>query len=292
MIPDQLYEDTCNLQSKPINFMHFCKEIQNLFKIDNTDKLTYEYTTENEKFFPLNKNNYNRFFRNNHVTKIFAYSSPEDSNCYYNKENYNILEEEEEDDNENKNPDFYDNNIDNANNSGLIIEENKNEINGEIDQIKLNLINAQKEKIRMKRMEMAEQEKKEKENKGGKIIIEEDDFSQNQKLDDNLSNQLNNIINNNFEKLKNELINESNVQLSQIVSESKLKIENEEKDDVKTPISVEIHKNITCSGCGKEIVGVRYLCVYCSDFDYCEECEKNKGYIHKHPFYKLRYKIN
>jgi hypothetical protein len=292
MIPVKLYGDTCNLQLKPNNFIYFCKEIQNLFKIDNTDKLIYEYTTDGEKYFPLNKNNYHKFFKNNHVTKIFAYSSPEDSNCYYNKEEDNKLEDEEEDDCENKNPDFYDNNIDNANNSGLIIEENKNEINDEIDQIKLNLINSQKEKIRMKRMEMAEQEKKEKENKGGKIIIEEDDFSQNQKLDDNLSNQLNNIINNNFEKLKNELINESNVQLSQIVSESKLKIENEEKDDVKTPISVEIHKNITCSGCGKEIVGVRYLCVYCSDFDYCEECEKNKGYIHKHPFYKLRYKIN
>lgn len=287
MIPVQLYADTGNLRSKPINFIDFCKEIQNLFKIDNTDKLTYEYTTGDEKFFPLNKNNYKKFFKNNHITKIFAYSSPEDSNCFYNKENYNILEEEEEDDCENKNPDFYDNNIDN-NNSGLIIEENKNEINGEIDQIKLNLINAQKEKIRMKRI----QEKKEKENKGGKIVIEEEHFDQNGKLDDNLSNQLNNIINNNFEKLKNELINESNVQLSQIVSESKLKIENEEKDDVKTPVSVEVHKNITCSGCGKEIVGVRYLCVYCSDFDYCEECEKSKGYIHMHPFYKLRYKIN
>jgi hypothetical protein len=292
MIPVQLYGDTCNLQLKPNNFIYFCKEIQNLFKIDNTDKLIYEYTTDGEKYFPLNKNNYHKFFKNNHVTKIFAYSSPEDSNCYYNKEEDNKLEDEEEDDCENKNPDFYDNNIDNNNNSGLIIEENKNEINDEIDQIKLNLINSQKEKIRMKRMEMAEQEKKEKENKGGKIVIEEEDFAQNGKLDDNLSNKLNNIINNNFEKLKNELINESNVQLSQIVSESKLKIENEEKDDVKTPISVEIHKNITCSGCGKEIVGVRYLCVYCSDFDFCEECEKNKGYIHMHPFYKLRYKIN
>lgn len=292
MIPVKLYGDTCNLHLKPNNFIYFCKEIQNLFKIDNTDKLIYEYTTDGEKYFPLNKKNYHKFFKNNHVTKIFAYSSPEDSNCYYNKEEDNKLEDEEEDDCENKNPDFYDNNIDNNNNSGLIIEENKNEINDEIDQIKLNLINSQKEKIRMKRMEMAEQEKKEKENKGRKIVIEEEDFAQNGKLDDNLSNQLNNIINNNFEKLKNELINESNVQLSQIVSESKLKIENEEKDDVKTPISVEIHKNITCSGCGKEIVGVRYLCVYCSDFDYCEECEEKKGYIHMHPLYKLRYKIN
>jgi hypothetical protein len=291
MIPVKLYGDTCNLQLKPNNFIYFCKEIQNLFKIDNTDKLIYEYTTDGEKYFPLNKNNYHKFFKNNHVTKIFAYSSPEDSNCYYNKEEYN-KSEEEEDDCENKNPDFYDNNIDNISNGGLIIEENKNEINGGIDQIKLNLINSQKEKIRKKRLEMAEQEKREKENKGGKIVIDEDNFAQNGKLDNNLSNQLNNIINNNFEKLKNELINESNVQLSHIVSESKLKIENEEKDDVKAPFSVEIHKNITCNGCGKEIVGIRYLCVYCPDFDYCEECEKNKSGIHMHPFYKLRYKIN
>ena len=292
MIPVQLYGDAYNLKSNPINFINFCKEINNLFKIDNADTLTYEYITGDQKYFPLNKNNYHKFLKNNQVTKIFAYSSPEDSNCFYNKEKYNLLEEEEEDDGENKNPDFYDNNIDNNNNGGLIIEENKNKVNNEIDQVKLNLINSQKEKIRMKRMEMAEQAKKEKEkeNKMGKIVI--DDSAQNGILDGNLSNQLNNIINNNFDKLKNELINESNVQLSQIVTESKLKIENEEKDDVKTPISVEIHKNITCSGCGKEIVGIRYLCVYCSDFDYCEECEKEKGYIHMHPFYKLRYKIN
>lgn len=292
-MPVQLYGDTYNLKSKPINFIHFCKEINNLFKIDNADTLTYEYIARDQKYFPLNKNNYDKFLKNNQAIKIFAYSSPEDSNCYYNKEKYNLLEEEEED-GEYKNPDFYDNYIDNNNNNngGLIIEQNKNEGNNEIDQVKLNLINSQKEKIKMKRMEMAEQAKKEKEkeNEGGKIVI--DDFSQKGILDGNLSNQLNNIINNNFDKLKNELINESNVQLSQIVTESKLKIENEEKYDVKTPISVEIHKNITCNGCGKEIVGIRYLCVYCSDFDYCEECEKEKGYIHMHPFYKLRYKIN
>ena len=36
-----------------------------------------------------------------------------------------------------------------------------------------------------------------------------------------------------------------------------------------------IHFGVKCDGCGKfPIVGCRYKCAVCDDFDYCEDCEK------------------
>ena len=132
-------------------------------------------------------------------------------------------------------------------------------------------------------------------NNCNKIIIgDEKNKNLNGINNNNISNKLNDIINKNFDKLKNDLINESNLQLSLIVMESKIKnnIENED-DNIKTPSSVEEHTGISCNGCGIcPIIGIRYKCITCNDFDYCEKCEEEKGYIHKHPLYKLRFKIN
>ena len=36
------------------------------------------------------------------------------------------------------------------------------------------------------------------------------------------------------------------------------------------------------------IVGVRYKCTVCKNFDYCENCEKTLGEAHQHPFLKIR----
>ena len=47
------------------------------------------------------------------------------------------------------------------------------------------------------------------------------------------------------------------------------------------------HPGIVCNGCGNPIVGVRYKCTICHDFDFCEKCEdKDKG-GHGHPFLKI-----
>lgn len=48
-----------------------------------------------------------------------------------------------------------------------------------------------------------------------------------------------------------------------------------------------VHSNITCDGCGMHpIVGHRYKCAVCEDFDYCTKCEETLG--HDHPFLKIR----
>lgn len=47
------------------------------------------------------------------------------------------------------------------------------------------------------------------------------------------------------------------------------------------------HRRISCDGCSQyPIVGIRYKCSVCPDFDYCEICEANIE--HPHPFIKIK----
>ena len=49
-----------------------------------------------------------------------------------------------------------------------------------------------------------------------------------------------------------------------------------------------IHQNVTCDGCGIfPIVGNRYKCAVCPDFDFCENCEKKLGKEHSHPMVQI-----
>jgi len=60
----------------------------------------------------------------------------------------------------------------------------------------------------------------------------------------------------------------------------------------KAPSSIKIenkqtHYRVTCDGCGvNPIVGARYKCAVCNDFDYCEKCEATID--HPHPFLKIK----
>ena len=58
---------------------------------------------------------------------------------------------------------------------------------------------------------------------------------------------------------------------------------NEEKNIFET-----IHHNIRCNICKKNnIKGIRYKCAICPDFNFCENCEMNKGKQHGHPLIRL-----
>ncbi|OMJ66492.1 hypothetical protein SteCoe_36638 [Stentor coeruleus] len=48
-----------------------------------------------------------------------------------------------------------------------------------------------------------------------------------------------------------------------------------------------VHENISCNNCGVfPIIGHRYKCSVCNNFDFCQVCEKTT--LHDHPFIKIR----
>lgn len=50
-----------------------------------------------------------------------------------------------------------------------------------------------------------------------------------------------------------------------------------------------VHRGVACDGCGMNpIVGIRYKCYVCPNFDFCEKCEAEKGNEHGHSFIKLK----
>ena len=49
-----------------------------------------------------------------------------------------------------------------------------------------------------------------------------------------------------------------------------------------------IHYGYICDGCQMEpIIGNRYKCTICDDFDYCDACEEKFRNEHNHPFLKI-----
>jgi len=65
-----------------------------------------------------------------------------------------------------------------------------------------------------------------------------------------------------------------------ISTSSKTEDEKEEKKELK-----EIHYNVSCDGCKmKPLIGKRYKCKGCFNFDYCEKCYEENKLTHKHEF--------
>lgn len=50
-----------------------------------------------------------------------------------------------------------------------------------------------------------------------------------------------------------------------------------------------VHEGVTCDGCAGGIVGIRYKCSVCWDYDLCESCEAKGAQIHdlSHPLIKI-----
>ncbi len=49
-----------------------------------------------------------------------------------------------------------------------------------------------------------------------------------------------------------------------------------------------VHFGVKCDGCGSfPIIGCRFKCAVCNNFDYCEQCEKKFSEKHNHPFLKI-----
>eukprot|EP00048_Salpingoeca_helianthica_P024045 m.29320 g.29320 ORF g.29320 m.29320 type:complete len:403 (-) comp9149_c0_seq6:401-1609(-) len=49
-----------------------------------------------------------------------------------------------------------------------------------------------------------------------------------------------------------------------------------------------VHPRVVCDGCNSRIVGVRYKCMFCPDFDLCSACEDQDLHRPDHLFVKIR----
>ena len=277
MIKIHFHDKTFLINSKPMNFKQLYSDIEKIVNLDNSNNYIFQYKNSHNIYNKLDEANYNYFLDDN-VTDIYIYNSIEEMKLF-NSNNYNMPFKEDKE----EIPNFYqEDNIDD-NNINNIQQENYLK-----EKARQNIINEQKRKIRESKLKH-EREKEEKKKSTNSIIIRFQNDDNNIENDED-NKKIVDIIEKNFETFKENLINESKIQSTQIVMESKLKFE--DKQDIETPNSVEVHKGSVCNGCGEfPIIGIRYQCVECKDFDYCEKCHEEKKYIHKHPFYKLRFML-
>jgi hypothetical protein len=49
-----------------------------------------------------------------------------------------------------------------------------------------------------------------------------------------------------------------------------------------------VYQDVYCNQCKENIVGIRYKCVVCEDFNFCEKCEDKFKEEHGHPMLKIK----
>ena len=171
-------------------------------------------------------------------------------------------------------------NYDNNNN-------NNNNNNHDNEKEKINLNNKDNEEIVLKAIEDSdnsednieafglkiskniESDKKHMIIKEQKNIEEKDEKEKNE--ENEFENNVKNIIESNINNIKNDILK------TIIVEKSKIQKSNNNTR----------HDNIKCNICGVcPIVGIRYKCFECYDYDLCENCEESIG--HEHPLLKLK----
>jgi len=84
--------------------------------------------------------------------------------------------------------------------------------------------------------------------------------------------------------------NDTNQLISQIQNNPLLKdlLHSQQPSNPPNSTESEIHPNVICDGCSGKIIGIRYKCSVCPDYDLCSTCEAKSG-IHdpSHVFLKI-----
>jgi sequestosome 1 len=71
------------------------------------------------------------------------------------------------------------------------------------------------------------------------------------------------------------------------MKEKGMTVEEMAKEESKEPLGQVVHQGVECDGCQvSPIVGHRYKCSVCQDFDFCSNCEEKID--HLHPFLKIK----
>ena len=138
-------------------------------------------------------------------------------------------------------------------------------------------------KLSLKRLEEIEIQKiNEQEQETQKLILKE---KEREEIIKEIRKTCTETVNKNIEKLKEEIISKS---IEQTIS--KLDNDNNIKNDVID--SKVVHIGFSCNECNVyPIVGTRYKCTVCFDYDMCEQCESKLGDKHGHSLIKHRQPI-
>jgi hypothetical protein len=278
-----LYDEIKQIEQIPESYKDFLEIISNLYNInmDEIENLILEYTIDGKKYILLNKDTYSSLYSSGKIESTI--------NIYFSMEESRAFKEDQEDPkNEEKHEEIINENINENKN-----EKGNNEIkSGEItkDMVIESIVKQVKENMQKSRILLKKKEEEEKRR-------EEEERIRREREEKGVSDQINNLITNKLNYLKNELVNDSLIKYSQLLSESQINLKNLSKgniyDENKEKIhSLEEHPEISCSECGvSPIVGNRYCCVYCQNLNYCEKCEEKNGFIHGHPLYKFKLRI-
>ena len=278
-----LYDEIKQIEQIPESYKDFLEIISNLYAInmDEIENLILEYTIDGKKYILLNKDTYSSLYSSGKIESTI--------NIYFSMEESRAFKEDQEDPkNEEKHEEIINENINENKN-----EKGNNEIkSGEItkDMVIASIVKQVKENMQKSRILLKKKEEEEKRR-------EEEERIRREREEKGVSDQINNLITNKLNNLKNELVNDSLIKYSQLLSESQINLKNLSKgniyDENKEKIhSLEEHPEISCSECGvSPIVGNRYCCVYCPNLNYCEKCEEKNGFIHGHPLYKFKLRI-
>ena len=73
----------------------------------------------------------------------------------------------------------------------------------------------------------------------------------------------------------------------QEIAESVTMLKSGKNNMKKVGIKKVLHSGVICKGCKGPVIGIRYKCVVCKDFDYCEKCEEKINAGHGHPLLKI-----
>ena len=100
-------------------------------------------------------------------------------------------------------------------------------------------------------------------------------LKENSSIGTELENNIRKIIKEKYAKLKEEIIKEKNINVNNIINESKIvnKFMENFKNNEKNKYKNIIHEGIACSSCGNyPIKGKRFKCCFCPSYDLCEDC--------------------
>ena len=97
----------------------------------------------------------------------------------------------------------------------------------------------------------------------------------------NDSNPINGMIKKKLKELEDKLVDElfQNSMLEIEKSKMMSKVNPNEESVIKISYK---HKDVICNKCGKEIIGDRFKCLQCQNFNLCENCEKNYNHDIRH----------